>query len=170
MTKLPPDMEALRAQLLSDFDDIEAPSGIIARRRAPQTAVHPEAEARLCDYECDDRTRSILELHAAGLKNRAIARKLKRKRDTVNAVVKRYRLWLAGELDTRNGRPAVHGRTRGCLLVGARLADGMEAEAFFFVQEHVRASDPSATRGDVLRSAIRMAANVISVNKTRGAK
>lgn len=172
MTKLPPDVERLRDEMLeaSGFRDIESRDGIITRRPMVKETLPVDAEARLWDYRCDERERAILELFVGGYKRRAIARKLKRKRDTVNAVCKRFVAWLDGAEREKRGRPAEHGRTDGCLLAGARFADGPEAEAFWFLWDHIRKEQPGATKGDVLRAATILAASVISVNGKKGAK
>lgn len=168
MTKLPPDMERLRAELLraSGFQDIESPAGVIQRRQVQASALEyaRDAGSALVDYECDAFTREILELHVGGLKNRAIVRKLKTYRKLVDQRVSRFKRWVAGELPRRGRPPKPDGMGTDCARVAVRL-DEDTLSALFHLRDHLGAE---LTTSDVVRLAVKAQAKTISVRQKTG--
>jgi len=169
LTRLPPDLERLRSRLLreSGFKDIEAPSGMIAQRRAApkgDAEYFATATSFLVSYHCDPFTRQMLELHVDGMKNRAIARKLKTYRKLVDARVNRFKRAMAGMVPIR-GRPRKpDGYGEGSLRITVRLDDD-EAAALVAIEDGL-----GVNRRTAVRLALKAQAKTISVDKKVGAK
>lgn len=90
------------------------------------------------DFSGDDFGRRCWELHADGVSNRAIARKLASNRKKVDRVVGRLALLMGGRL-TRRGRARLDdARRRGGTLIGVRLNEA-ETGALWHAIDKLRA-------------------------------